>query len=68
MKLTRFAHAPYSESQPTNGWMVVGMGDMLQIGDVAEAYFTGQNIKRICMLSRGGSSYAAQRTLLCISV
>jgi hypothetical protein len=38
-------YVPYSESQPANDWMAVGMGDMLRIGDVAGAHFTGQKIR-----------------------
>lgn len=38
-------YVPYGESQPANDWMAVGMGDILRIGDVAEAHFTGQEIR-----------------------
>ena len=38
-------YVPYSESQPANDWMAVGMGDILRVGDVAEAHFTGQDVR-----------------------
>lgn len=38
-------YVPYGESQPANDWMAVGMGDILRVGDVAEAHFTGQKIR-----------------------
>jgi hypothetical protein len=37
---------PYNDTPPANDWMAVGMGDMLRIGDVAEAHVTGQKIRQ----------------------
>ena len=39
-------YVPYSDTPPANDWMAIGMGDMLRIGDVAEAHFTGQEIRQ----------------------
>lgn len=39
-------YVPYGESLPVNDWMAVGMGDILQIGNVAEAHYTGQEVPR----------------------
>ena len=38
-------YIPYGELQPANDWMAVGMGDILRIGDVARAHFTGQEVR-----------------------
>jgi hypothetical protein len=38
-------YVPYGESQPANDWMAVGMGDILRVGDVAEAHFTGRKMR-----------------------
>ncbi len=40
-------YVPHNDTDaPTNDWMAIGMGDMLRVGDVAEARFTGQQIRR----------------------
>ena len=39
-------YVPYGALQPANDWMAVGMGDILRVGDIAEAHFTGQQPRR----------------------
>jgi len=36
---------PYGQSLPTNDWMATGIGDILRIGDIAEAQYTGQAVR-----------------------
>jgi hypothetical protein len=38
-------YVPYGKLQPANDWMAVGMGDILRIGDIAEAHFTSQEVR-----------------------
>ena len=39
-------YVPYSDTPPANDWMAIGMGDMLRIGDVAEAVSMGHEPRR----------------------